>query len=343
MLKKILIFSSIGFIIASTAIGFLAYNTFFGKNTSDKVNETLLSLEPGLSIEALADKLTEEGFILNKKSFLRTAKAMKYGANIRTGKFSVEGKNSNVELIRHLRSGSQATVNLIINNARTLEDLSGKLSKFVVSDSIDFLNHLKRSETIELLETTEENIMTYFIPNTYEVYWSESPTEILKRMKREHERFWYANNRIEKAKALEMTKEEVYTLASIIEKETNQNQEKPKMAGALLNRLKIGMPLQADPTVVFATRDFTAKRVLNKHLQYDSPYNTYMYSGLPPGPIAMASIASIDAILNAEDHKYLYYCAKGDGSGLHNFATNLISHNRNSKIYVQNLKKRGKR
>lgn len=343
MLKKILIYSSIGLIIASSILGFFAYNTFFGINTTEKINETLLSLEPGLTIEALADNLTEEGFILDKNSFLLTAKAMKYGSNIRTGKFSLKGISSNVDLIRHLRTGSQATVNLVINNARTLEDLSGKLSKFVVSDSIDFLNHLKRTETIELLETTKENIMTYFIPNTYEVYWSESPAEILERMQREHKQFWHSNNRIEKAEALDMTQEEVYTLASIIEKETNQNQEKPKMAGALLNRLKIGMPLQADPTVVFATRDFTTKRVLNRHLQYDSPYNTYMYPGLPPGPIAMASIASIDAILNAEDHKYLYYCAKGDGSGLHNFATNLSSHHRNSKIYAQNLKKRGKR
>jgi UPF0755 protein len=162
-------------------------------------------------------------------------------------------------------------------------------------------------------------------------------------MQKEHQKFWATNDRLEAAKTIGLSPEEVYTLASIVEKETNQDQEKSKMAGALLNRLKINMALQADPTAIFATRDFSAKRVLNKHTQFDSPYNTYMYPGLPPGPIAMASISSIDAVLKPTEHQYLYYCAKGDGSGLHNFATNLTGHNRNSRIYVQNLKKRGKR
>ena len=343
MLKKTIISSIIAIGMLCSILAAIAYYSFFSDNLSDRADKELLSLSPGLSLDVLAEQLTSEGFIINKKSFLFTAKAMRYGEKIRTGKFSLKGKSSNVDLIRHLRTGTQATVDLVINNARTLEDLSGKLSKFVVADSLAFLNHLKAQETTEALKTNQENIMTYFIPNTYEVYWSETPSDIIERMQREHNKFWAANNRSEKAEALNMSKEEVYTLASIIEKETNQNSEKPKMAGALLNRIRIGMPLQADPTVVFATRDFTTKRVLNKHLEFDSPYNTYMYRGLPPGPIAMASIASIDAILNSEQHKYLYYCAKGDGSGLHNFATNLSSHNRNSRIYVQNLKKRGKR
>ena len=140
-----------------------------------------------------------------------------------------------------------------------------------------------------------------------------------------------------------MSKEEVYTLASILERETNQKDEKERMAGVYLNRLRIGMPLQADPTVVFATRDFGARRVLDRHTQYDSPYNTYMYAGLPPGPISMASISSIDAVLNAEDHEYLYFCAKGDGTGYHAFAKSLAGHNANARRYQENLKKRGLR
>lgn len=343
MLKKIIISSLIGISVSGAVLAYIAYNAFFGINTTDKISQHHLSIEPELSIEDLANLLVQDSFIINKKTFLLTARTMKYGSNIRAGKFSLKGKSSNVNIIRHLRTGEQATVNLVINNARTLDDLSGKLAKFVVADSVDFRNQFVLRETQEILETNAENIMTYFIPNTYEVYWSESPKDIIERMKKEHLRFWSTNNRLEKAKSMEMTQEEIYTLASIIEKETNQDSEKPKMAGALLNRLRIGMPLQADPTVVFATGDFTTKRVLNKHLEYDSPYNTYMYRGLPPGPIAMASIASIDAILNADNHKYLYYCAKGDGSGLHNFATNLSSHNRNSRIYAQNLRKRGKR
>ena len=160
-------------------------------------------------------------------------------------------------------------------------------------------------------------------------------------MKKESNTFWSKSNREEKRKELNLTRAEVYTLASIIEKETNQNSEKPRMAGALVNRLNINMLLQADPTAVFATRDFETKRVWDKHTKFDSPYNTYMYAGLPPGPIAMASIASIDAVLNYEKHKYLYYCAKGDGSGLHNFALNLSGHNQNIRVYKNNLRKRG--
>ena len=343
MLKKIIFTTLIAATVFGAILAYFAYDAFFGVNTTNKIEENFLSLDPNTSIEDLADKLSKDTFIIDKKSFLLTAKAMKYGKKIRTGRFSLKGKTSNVEIIRHLRSGEQATVNLVINNARTIEDLSGKLSNFVVADSSDFLNELRSASTLEILETNEENIMTYFIPNTYQVYWSETPSMIIERMKKEHFKFWNSSDRAQKAEQLNMTKEEVYTLASIVEKETNQVSEKAKMAGVLLNRLNIGMALQADPTVVFATRDFTTKRVLFKHLEFDSPYNTYMYRGLPPGPIAMASISSIDAVLNSEDHKYLYYCAKGDGSGLHNFATNLSGHNRNSKLYVQNLKKRGKR
>ena len=140
-----------------------------------------------------------------------------------------------------------------------------------------------------------------------------------------------------------MTPAEIYTMASIVEKETNQNQEKKRMAGVYLNRIKQGILLQADPTCVFATRDFTTRRVTNYHTQFDSPYNTYMYPGLPPGPIAMASIASLDAVLNAENHAYIFFCAKGDGSGLHNFAKTLTGHNQNAATYKRNLRKRGKR
>ena len=163
----------------------------------------------------------------------------------------------------------------------------------------------------------------------------------MKRMIKEHKRFWNKNGRSKKARALKMKPEEVYTLASIVEKETLATKEKPRMAGVYLNRLEIGMRLQADPTCVFATRDFGTARVTNYHLKFDSPYNTYLYAGLPPGPISMASISSLDAVLDAEDHDYLYFCAKGDGSGLHAFAKTLSGHNQNAAKYRANLKKRG--
>jgi len=162
-------------------------------------------------------------------------------------------------------------------------------------------------------------------------------------MLKEHDRFWSAKGRSKKAEELKMTPQEVYTLASIIQRETNQLDEKPVIAGLYLNRLRKGMLLQADPTVVFALKQFDLKRVLYKHLEYDSPYNTYKYTGLPPGPISMAEITTIESILDADDHDYIFFCAKGDGSGYHSFAKSLAGHNANKNIYKRNLKARGKR
>lgn len=343
MMKKSIIFLSFGLIIVGGVFAALTYQAIFGKNIVLPDTGYTLELSPNTNLEQLSTQLYEEGILLNKNKLELTAKLMKYGSNIRTGRFQLTDINSNVELIRYLRTGSQATTKLVLNNVRTLEDLSGKIASFIIADSLEVLEVLTGPETMETFGTNLENVMSYFIPNTYEIYWSETPQDIVSRMQKEHQKFWATNDRLEAAKTIGLSPEEVYTLASIVEKETNQDQEKSKMAGALLNRLKINMALQADPTAIFATRDFSAKRVLNKHTQFDSPYNTYMYPGLPPGPIAMASISSIDAVLKPTEHQYLYYCAKGDGSGLHNFATNLTGHNRNSRIYVQNLKKRGKR
>ncbi len=343
MMKKSIIFLSLGLIIVGSVFAALTYQAIFGKNIVLQDTGYTLELSPYTNLEQLSTQLYEEGILLDKNKLELTAKLMKYGSNIRTGRFQLTDINSNVELIRFLRTGSQATTKLVLNNVRTLEDLSGRIASFIIADSLEVLEVLTGPETMETFGTNLENVMSYFIPNTYEIYWSETPQDIVSRMQKEHQKFWATNDRLEAAKTIGLSPEEVYTLASIVEKETNQDQEKSKMAGALLNRLKINMALQADPTAIFATRDFSAKRVLNKHTQFDSPYNTYMYPGLPPGPIAMASISSIDAVLKPTEHQYLYYCAKGDGSGLHNFATNLTGHNRNSRIYVQNLKKRGKR
>ena len=175
------------------------------------------------------------------------------------------------------------------------------------------------------------------------MYWNTSAPAFLSRMKSEYDKFWASNQRLKKAASLALTPQEVYTLASIVEKETQQNIEKKRIAGVYLNRLKIGMPLQADPTAVFARKDFLARRVTDFHTKFDSPYNTYKYTGLPPGPITMSSISSIDAVLNYEKHNYLYFCAVGDESGLHSFATDLSEHNRNARIYRDNLIRRGLR
>jgi UPF0755 protein len=187
---------------------------------------------------------------------------------------------------------------------------------------------------------TEETLPALFIPNTYEVYWDISLEEFIERLQKENALFWN-NERLNKANTLGMSKEEVVTLASIVDSETANNGEKPRVAGLYINRLKKGMLLQSDPTVIFATKDFTIRRVLNHHLQTESPYNTYKYKGLPPGPIRIPSIAGIDAVLNYEKHNYIYMCAKEDFSGTHNFASTYSAHLANARRYTKALTARG--
>ena len=186
---------------------------------------------------------------------------------------------------------------------------------------------------IKVYGYTTETLMGLFIPNTYQVYWNTSGEEFLERMVKEHQRFWNTNDRLEKAKDLGLTTNEVYTLASIVEREVSKNSEKKKVAGLYLNRLKIGMKLDADPTAKFATRDFKATRLYFKHTRFESPYNTYLNKGLPPGPISMASITSIDAVLNSEEHNYYYMCAEPKNPGYHIFAETLSEHNKNARRY----------
>ena len=184
--------------------------------------------------------------------------------------------------------------------------------------------------------------MSLFIPNTYEVYWDTKPKAFLERMIKEHDRFWASSDRLTKAEKLGLSPEEVYTLASIVEREISKEEEKKRVAGLYLNRVRTGMKLDADPTAKFATKDFKATRILYKHTRFDSPYNTYLYKGLPPGPISMASITSIDAILNSEDHEYFYMCVDPDNLGYHLFAESLAEHNQNARRYHRWLDSQGK-
>ena len=296
------------------------------------------------SYEAVMDTLKENGIVQERTIFDLLADQMAYKKEkMRSGRFKVEPGWSYVKLIRHLRNGKQAPVKVVLTNERLPEDVAGKVARFIEPDSSELYQHFSDEKVLSQFGYTQETFMSMMIPNTYEFFWNASPQSFLERMEREHQNFWSKKNRLKKAEQLNMTPAEVYTLASIVEKETLKNQEKQRMAGVYINRLKKKMLLQADPTAVFATRDFNTKRVTNKHTNFDSPYNTYKYVGLPPGPISMSSISSIDAVLNHENHDYLYFCAKGDGSGLHSFAKTLSAHNRNAEIYRRNLRKRGLR
>lgn len=304
----------------------------------------LIQIPTGASFNEVVAVLKDKQWIEEDQLFKVLAEKMNYVKNpMRAGQYEVKPGWNTVQLIRHLRGGKQAPVKVILTNERLPENVAAKVARFIELDSSDLSGLFQDVRYLQEIGYTKETLMSLFIPNTYELFWNTTPKAFMDRMIREHELFWKKDSRLAKAKAVNLTPWEVYTLASIVEKETLQSSEKPKMAGVYLNRLETDMLLQADPTSVFGRRDFNTKRVTDYHTKFDSPYNTYMYKGLPPGPISMSSISSIDGVLNAEDHNYVFFCAKGDGTGFHNFAKDLSAHNRNASIYRANLRKRGLR
>jgi len=332
-------------ILLAAGGAFWVYQKYIaGPAVPEGLSDYTLVIPTGVGFETVVDSLTEKGILEDEQVFRLFAERMAYARNpMRAGRFEVEPGWNMIELIRHLRNGPQAPVDVVLTNERLPENVAAKAARFIEPDSIDLWSAMQNEELIQALGFEPATLMSLFIPNTYEFFWNTSPQDFLERMKKEYERFWSSAGRRAKAEAIGLSFAEVYTLSSIVEKETLVGTEKPRIAGVYLNRLDIGMRLQADPTAVFARRDFGTPRVTDYHTKYDSPYNTYMYAGLPPGPIAMASISSIDAVLNAEGHNYLYFCAKGDGSGQHAFARNLAAHNRNAAIYRRNLRQRGLR
>ena len=344
-MKKIILIVSLALVVMLIGVGLFYYNEMFVEASVPKdLEDPFVCIPTNASYDEVVQILEERNMIGNDQLFSQMAERMKYKRDpMRSGRFEVKPGWSMVNLIRHLRNGKQAPVDVVITNERLVEEVAAKVARFIEPDSASIIATFLDPGLLQEMDYTQETLMSLFIPNTYELFWNTTPQKFLERMRKEHDSFWKQDNRLNKAKALEMEPAEVYTLASIVEKETLQNAEKNRMAGVYLNRLKTGMRLQADPTSVFATRDFGTRRVTNYHTTFDSPYNTYLYKGLPPGPIAMASISSIDAVLNAEQHDYVYFCAKGDGSGFHNFAKTLAAHNRNAATYRANLRRRGLR
>lgn len=343
MLKKILL----GLLVIAVIIGALGYQKYqdiFSANVAEELENPFLIIPTGSGFEDLVKSLNDQNILIDESSFRWVAEKMSFiKPEMRAGRFKIKPGWSNRALIGHLRSGSQATVKVILTNERLPEDVAGKVAKVIEADSLSIIRLLRDKVYLDQHGYTPETAMSVFIPNTYDFYWNQDAKDFFEKMVKENKKFWDAKGRLKKAKAINMSPQEVYTLASIIQRETNQIDEKPVIAGLYLNRLEQGILLQADPTVVFALKQFDLKRVLYKHLEVDSPYNTYKYAGLPPGPISMAEISTIDAILNAEDHDYIFFCAKGDGSGYHSFAKTNAGHNRNREIYKRNLKARGKR
>lgn len=267
------------------------------------------------------------------------ARKMNYERMVHPGRYEINDGDSYIEVIDMLRTGKQKPVKLTFNNVRTLDQLAGKVGGRIETDSLSIISFLNDESNYSGDGFTRETIIGVFIPNTYELYWNTSAEGFYKRMLREYKAFWN-EERLKLADALGLTTNEVSTLASIVDDEVAKADEKPRIAGVYLNRIRIGMPLQADPTIKFALNDFTITRVLNKHLIIDSPYNTYKYKGLPPGPVGCPSIEGIESVLNAEKHNYLYFVAKSDFSGYHNFSRSLTEHNRYANQYKRELDRR---
>ncbi|MGK0363795.1 MAG: UPF0755 protein [Saprospiraceae bacterium] len=343
-MKRIVLIIIAALLIGGGFFAFQKYQAFWLPNVPNDLTEAVVEIPTGSNFADVVDLLHKNGMVKDTATFIEVANRLSYVKNpMRAGRYKIKESWNNLSLVRHLRGGKQETVKVVLSTARMSEEVAGKVAEILEFDSLTLQTLWQDDKYLKEIGYSRETLMSLFIPNTYDFFWNTSPKKFTARMIKEHDKFWAKKGRKEKAKAMKRSPEEVYALASIVEKETNKISERPRMAGVYLNRLRIGMPLQADPTSVFATRDFTTKRVTDYHTTYDSPYNTYMYRGLPPGPIAMSSIASIDGVLNSEDHKFLYFCAVGDGSGTHNFAKTLTQHNQNAAIYRGNLKKRGRR
>lgn len=272
--------------------------------------------------------------------FSTLARHSGYADHIRTGRYAIHPGEGALMVFRHLKNGQQTPVSLTIPEVRTIARLAGALARKLMLDSADVAIHLSDSAYCARWGYDTATVAALFVPNTYDIYWNVRLDRLMERMEKENQKFWNDERR-GKAEAMGMTPVEVATMASIIDEETANNAEKPMIAGMYYNRLKAGMPLQADPTIKFALKDFALRRIYHKLLYIDSPYNTYRYEGLPPGPIKIASIAGIDAVLNHVDHDYLYMCAKEDFSGTHNFARTYQEHLQNAARYTKALNERG--
>ena len=307
---------------------------------AEDVTENYIYLPTGSDFSKVLTILSKNGLLINVNSFEWLAKQKKYNTNVKPGRYKINRALNNNELINLLRSGQQTPVNVTFNNLRSKEELAGVISKQIEADSLSIIMHISDVLFQKKFSLSDEDITCIFLPNTYEFYWNTSAEEFVERMLKEYSKFWNSSRK-EKAIKLGLTYYEISILASIIEKEQNiRLDERPVIAGLYLNRLEKGMKLQSDPTVIFALGDFSIRRVLKKDLKFDSPYNTYIYRGLPPGPICIPSINAIDAVLNANKHNYIFMCAKEDFSGYHNFAKNVREHNKNAKKYRRALNKR---
>lgn len=324
------------FTMMLSSFAFYTYQILYTPNVLVEQEDQYFAIPKGTTFKELQNSLSKGRIVNDLVSFSFLAKIKDLDTQVKAGMYLIKKDMTNPELINLLRSGSQTPVRLTFSNVRFLDQLPKKLTKGLEMDSAELATVMLADSTPIHYGFSKETFISMFIPNTYEIYWTSTPKALLDRMKAEYDRFW-TEDRKTKASALGMSQTEVATLASIVQGETNKMDEAPTVAGVYINRLKRGIPLQADPTLVYAIGDFSIRRILNKDKAFESPYNTYKHRGLPPGPINMPRIPVLDAVLNYREHEYLYFCANADFSGYHVFAKTLREHNMNARKFQRAL------
>ncbi|MBQ8673613.1 MAG: endolytic transglycosylase MltG [Bacteroides sp.] len=324
-------------LVTATCAGGIYYLLFAPQFHPDRTVYVYIDRDD--TADSIYNKVYRQGKAKCFQGFLWMAAYRDYPQHIHTGRYAIRPGENVYHVFSRLCRGYQEPTNLTIGSVRTLDRLARNVGRQLMIDSLEVISLLTDTLFLQQMGYTEATLPALFIPDTYQVYWDMSAKGFMERMAQEHRKFWN-EERLRKTQAIGLTPIEVSTLASIVEEETNDRDEKPLVAGLYLNRLRIGMPLQADPTVKFAQQDFALRRITNAHLTVDSPYNTYRHPGLPPGPIRIPTPVGLDAVLNPAEHNYLYMCAKEDFSGTHNFAATLAEHNKNARRYWNALNKR---
>lgn len=340
LLKKVLVV-----LLVLGAIGsyfaYKAYKALYAPNIElGNKEEAFVYIKSTDGFAEIMDELRQSGYIENFETFEFVAKRKEYDRSVKPGKYRLTPNMSNNEIVNMLRSGNQVAVKIKLNREENLAQIAGSLGSQLEADSTQLIALLTNADTAKYYGFKPETFIAMFVPNTYEFYWATSARKVLGRFADEYKKVWTAERR-QKAADIGLNPDEVTTLASIVAKETAKAAESKRIAGVYMNRLKMGMPLQADPTLRFAVNDPTIQRVLNIHKAVDSPYNTYTNKGLTPGPIGMATAGFIDAVLNFEQHNYLYFCAKEDFSGYSNFSSSYEQHQQNARRYQRALTEKG--
>lgn len=342
-IKKILwAIALIGLAVAAY-FAYFVYSAMFKPNTSFNNENAYVFIPTGADYNEVRAQL--EPLLLDIDAFDALAKQKKYTANIKAGRYEIKKGMSNNDIINSIRSNN-IPIKVSFNNQETLEKLAGRIANQIEADSLSLIETMTSETFYEKSGFSKQTALGMYIPNSYEFFWNTSAEEFRDRMLKEYNRFWNDSRKV-KAKALNMSRDKVMALASIVYEESKQASEQPRIAGVYMNRLRIGMPLQADPTLKFAAyqlpqyKNTVIKRVLNIHKEIESPYNTYMNAGLPPGLIAMPDISAIDAVLNYEKHNYLYFAADAKRLGFHKFAKTLSQHNVNAREYQRYLSAQG--